>query len=173
MAIPTYQGSVSILRTVQACLEAELPAVLATASTGLGLSLDDVRAFWRGEIMPGDANTPGLGVYITGSTYREVGGSSLYNVEHEVVIRLLIAESNASATTASEYTDALHAYAQAACYTLSRYYVAGYGAAVGAITASVIDSTPLAYAGDVDRGEWMQEIEARVLITQRVARWEA
>ena len=173
MSIPTYQGSVGIMRTVQACLEAELPAVLATASTGLGVTLDNVRSFWRGEIEPGDLNTPGCGVYVIGSTYLEASGAQLYNVEHEVVIRLVVAESNASAYDASTYTDALHAYAQAACYTLSRYYVVGYGAAVGAITASVIDSTPQAYAGDADRGEWMQTLEVRVLITQRVARWEA
>jgi len=171
VSIPTYQGAATLLPRVQACLEAELPAVLSAASTGLSVTLDDPRSYWRGERVPADANTPGIGIWVAQSRFEEPSGLNLYDVDHEVTISLLTHSANASAADLSEYTDAVHAYADAVLYTLNRYFAADYGATVGAYKVTSLDSTPLVVE-DEDRGQFYTHTQIRVAIRQRVPRWE-
>ncbi len=170
MSIPTYQGAVGALRAAQACLEAELPAVLAAAGTGLGVSLDNVREFWRGEEIVANHNSPGVGIWAQTSRYMEPSGANLYEVEHEVVFSVVLAAANASAATVTEFTDSQHAYSHAVLYTLNRHLVT-YGAAVGVWRFTTIDSTPLPVI-EGESGQFFSITQCRGAISQRVARFE-
>ena len=174
MSVPTYQGSVGVMRAVVACLEAEIGAVLDAANTGLSLTLDDPRSYWRGEQLPADWNSPGIGVWIATSCHVEPSGLNLYDVDHEVVVSLVMAGDNGGCATLSEFTDAQHAYAQAVSYTLNRYFSTStsYGGAVGCFKATTLDSTPLP-VDDIDGGQFLAHTQIRFSIMQRVARWEA
>ena len=174
MTIPTYQGAATLLPAVQRCLEANLPTVLAAASSGLGFTLDDVRKFWRGERIPSDANTPGVGVWIEQSANRSPSGFNGYDTDHTVVLSLLTSSANASAGTLSEYTDAVHGYAEALAYTLNRYFTGAgsEGAAVGAYEVETLDTTPIPL-DEVDQGQFNTHTTIRLRVRQRMPRWES
>lgn len=171
MTIASYQGAVGMLRAAQSCLEAELPAVLATAETGLAMTLPDPRQYWRGEIMPEGVNTPGVGLWVRASRIMEAKGSNLYNVDHETIARIVVRGGGPEAATLTAFYDSLNAYAQAVTFTLGRYLTgASYGAPVGVFKAESIDVAPLPFEED-DRGQFWQAIDVQMSIMQRTARW--
>lgn len=163
---------VEVLRQGIAVLQAELPGVLsALAAEYPDLALPAPIAYWRSDTIPTDWDSPGVGLYDTGSAYIEADALAAYQVQHTVNARIVAAASQSDAEEVSSYDDALRLYAWAVSYTLQRYLaLPAYAGAVGVWRCVPVSSTPTTVIEAEDRGQFLRFVDLTVQVDQRQRR---
>ena len=163
---------VEVLRQGVAVLQAELPAVLLSLEAIYpDLALPEPVTFWRSETIPTDWDSPGVGLYDTGTEYIEADALAAFQVRHTINARIVAAASQSEADEVSTYDDALRLYAWAVSYTLQRFLaLPTYAGAVGVWRCVPVNSTPTPLIEADDRGQYLRFIDVTVQVDQRQRR---
>ena len=163
---------VPVLRSAQACLMAELPAVLAILAAGFpDLTLPAPVSYWRSEGIPSDWDSPGVGIFDVGSEFIEADALSAFQVSHDITARIIIDAEQSSADDLSAYDDGLRLYSWAVCYSLQRYLAdPAYAGAVGVWRCVPISSTPAPYPELYERSQFLRFVDISIQVDQRQRR---
>lgn len=162
---------VRVLEQGIACLQSELPGVLATLAAEHGMTLPPPISWWRSDEIPTDWDSPGVGLYDVSTVYESADALNAYDAIHTLSARLVIAASSADADDLSDYDDAIRAYAWGVAYTLQLHLSsAAYGRPFGVWDCVPVDTTPTTLVEATDRGQFLRFIDIRWQVRQRVKR---
>lgn len=176
MSIALSNTSAAALYHLEACLVAELGAVLSSLETSWQaspysqtISLPDLAATWRSADRPADWGDPGCGLHIESSAVVEYDGLGAYDTEHEIVCSILLSEGVVGSVSLDEYHDAHRLYAHAVTYTLQRYGVSDtYAGQCGVYRVQPVSVVPAIVLEGEDPSQYMTYTECRLLATQRI-----
>lgn len=166
-------GAVRLARQAQATLEARAEAVLLDMRDELfpagDVDLPLPRTWWRHDSIPvewGADGLPAVGLFVASSEWRSVDGMQEYQLDHELVVRLVVDEEALHVPTLTDHHEALSAMVHALAWTLQRWLPED-GAGIGVLDAwpvrTVASDVPL----DTDNGRWLKVVDTAVRVVQR------
>jgi hypothetical protein len=168
---PIAQGIVSALDQAQLALVARIGGYLTAWGTGAGISLPVPRSYWRGELIPNDFVTPGIGMVVQSTDYADFAAEGRWRVIHTVNFVVVFRDGELTTTDRIDETrmdEAVQIYTTAIAQCLETYLpTAAFGGSVG-----VFDCVPAGSAATVietdERDVYMRAASVAIQIHQMV-----
>jgi uncharacterized protein YaaQ len=168
---PIGQGAVHAMDKMQLVLASELAPYLTAWGSSTGITLPVPASYWRGEIIPMDFGSPGVGLLVESTEYADYAAEGRWRALHRINMVVVLRDGNLTTLDRIDETrldEAVQIMCQAMQQCVETYLpTAAYGGSVGIYDAQPAGSATAVIETD-ERDVYMRTAAVTMVVAQMI-----